>query len=142
MLGLNRQRDEVSILTRDVESAQRAFEGVSQRSAQTRLESLSVQTNTVILSPASEPTDPSRPKTPLNVLVALVLGTLLGTSFALLQEILDRRVRAADDLALADGVPLLAAIDHLAGVPAPARARRRRRFSFKRISPDPARSTS
>ena len=101
-----------------------------------------MQTNTVILSPASEPTDPSRPKTPLNVLVALVLGTLLGTSFALLQEILDRRVRAADDLALADGVPLLAAIDHLAGVPAPARARRRRRFSFKRISLDPARSTS
>lgn len=142
VLGLNRQRDEVSILTRDVESAQRAFEGVSQRSAQTRLESLSVQTNTVILSPASEPTDPSRPKTPLNVLVALVLGTLLGTSFALLQEILDRRVRAADDLALADGVPLLAAIDHLAGVPAPARGRRRRRFSFKRISLDPARSTS
>ena len=139
VLGLNRQRDEVSILTRDVESAQRAFEGASQRSAQTRLESLSVQTNAVILNPAAVPVDPSRPKIPLNVLVALVLGTLLGTSFALLLEFLDRRVRAAGDLALADGVPLLAAIDHLADVP--ARPVRRRRSFFKRLSLDPVRST-
>ena len=40
VLRLNRQRDELSILKRDVESAQRAFEGVSQRSAQARLESV------------------------------------------------------------------------------------------------------
>jgi len=113
VLGLNRQRDEVSILKRDVESAQRAFEGVSQRSAQTRLESLSVQTNAVVLNPASEPTDPSRPKLRLNLIVALVLGTMLGTAMALLLEFLDRRVRSEDDLEAAGGMPFLAGIDHL-----------------------------
>ena len=50
VLRLNGQRDELNILKRDVESAQRAFEGVSQRSTQTRLESLSVQTNAVVLN--------------------------------------------------------------------------------------------
>ncbi|MFT3850642.1 MAG: chain length determinant protein EpsF [Propionivibrio sp.] len=143
VLGLNRQRDDLSILVRDVESAQRAFEGVSQRSAQTRLESLSVQTNAVVLSLAAEPTDPSRPKTSLNVLVALVLGSLLGAAFALLLEFLDRRVRAAGDLARVDGVPLLAAIDHFADLPAAANPHRRRlRLSVGRTSLRPARSTS
>ena len=136
VLQLNRQRDELSILKRDVESAQRAFEGVSQRSAQTRLESLSVQTNAVVLNPAAEPTDPSRPKLRLNLIVALVMGTLLGVGMALLREFADRRVRGESDL---DGdldgylsnnlngdqnihrgatgdIPLLASIPHLTGI--------------------------
>lgn len=143
VLGLNRQRDEVSILKRDVESAQRAFEGVSQRSAQTRLESLSVQTNAVVLTPAFEPTDPSRPKLKLNLLVALLLGTMLGISMALLREFFDRRVRAEDDLLVADGIPFLAGIDHLASVPAVATERpRRRRSALAFLSFTPARDHS
>ena len=47
VLSLNKQSDEISVLSRDVESAQRAFDGVSQRAAVTRLESLSVQTRCV-----------------------------------------------------------------------------------------------
>lgn len=143
VLGLNRQRDEFNILKRDVESAQRAFEGVSQRSAQTRLESLSVQTNAVVLTAASEPTDPSRPKLKLNLLVALLLGTMLGTSMALLQEFLDRRVRAEGDLQLADGIPFLAGIDHLADVPIMAAKRPRRlRSPLAFLSFNPARERS
>ena len=38
VLSLNKQSDEISVLSRDVESAQRAFDGVSQRAAVTRLE--------------------------------------------------------------------------------------------------------
>ncbi len=45
VLELNKQRDQISVLQRDVEAAQRNFEAVSQRSAHTRLESLAVQTN-------------------------------------------------------------------------------------------------
>ena len=52
VLDLNRQRDQISVLQRDVEAAQRNFEAVSQRSAHTRLESLAVQTNIAILKPA------------------------------------------------------------------------------------------
>ncbi len=110
VLSLNKQSDEINVLRRDVESAQRAFEGVSQRSAVTRLESLSVQTNAVVLNPAGEPTDPSRPRILLNLLVSIFLGTLLGVGAALMLELANRRVRSADDLAEALGLPVLASI--------------------------------
>jgi chain length determinant protein EpsF len=110
VLSLNKQNDEISVLKRDVESAQRAFEGVSQRSAVTRLESLSVQTNAVVLNPASEPTQHSKPKVFLNVLVSIFLGTLLGVGAALMLELGNRRVRSAEDLAEAIDLPLLATI--------------------------------
>jgi succinoglycan biosynthesis transport protein ExoP len=106
VLELGKHRDEISVLKRDIEAAQRAFDSVSQRTAQTRLESLSIQTNMVILSPASEPTDPSKPKIMLNVLVSIFLGTLLGVGAVLMLELSDRRVRSAEDLNALD-VPVL-----------------------------------
>ena len=128
VLNINRRWDEINILKRDVESAQRAFEGVSQRASQTRLESLSIQTNAVVLNPASEPTDPSRPKLRLNLMVAGILGTLLGIGMSLLVEILDRRVRSEDDLEQANCFPFLAAIDHLPSESKASTTGRRRRF--------------
>lgn len=117
VLSLNKQRDELTVLKRDVETAQRTFEGVSQRSAQTRLESLSVQTNVVVLTTASEPSQPSSPKVVLNVLVAVFLGTLLGVGAALLLELGNRRVRSVEDLAESIDVPVLASIALASTVP-------------------------
>ncbi len=110
VLSLNKQRDEISVLKRDVESAQRAFEGVSLRSSQTRLESLSVQTNAVILNPASEPTEHSSPKIKLNLLISIFLGLMLGSGLALVLELVNRRVRSADDLTDMIGLQVLASI--------------------------------
>ncbi len=110
LLDLSKQRDEISVLKRDVESAQRAFEGVSQRSSTTRLESLSVQTNAVVLTPAAPPGGHSKPKVLLNVLVSIFLGTLLGVGAALMLELGDRKVRSAQDLAEAIELPLLASV--------------------------------
>ena len=110
VLDLNRQRDEINVLKRDYESAQRNFDQVSLRSAQTKLESSSVQTNIAILNAASEPLEPSRPRVFLNIIVAVFLGLLLGVGIALLLELTNRRVRSAEDLAELIGLPLLAAI--------------------------------
>lgn len=110
VLSLNKQRDGIDVRKRDVESAQRAFEGVTQRSALTRLESHSVQSNAVVLSPADEPVDPSRPRIFLNLLVSVFLGTLLGVCAALLQELASRRIRSVEDLVEAVDLPVLATI--------------------------------
>ena len=84
VLELNKQRDELNVLRRDIESAQRAFEIVSQRASQTNIESQTNQTNIAVLNPASPPPDPSKPKVFLNnVLVSMFLGTLLGIGLAL-----------------------------------------------------------
>jgi succinoglycan biosynthesis transport protein ExoP len=110
VLELNRERDQISVLQRDVEAAQRTFEGVSQRSAQTRLESLAVQTNIAMLNPASIPTEHSKPRILLNVLISIFLGTLLGVSIALIIELRNRRVRSLEDLIEVIDLPVLATI--------------------------------
>ncbi|MBN9132028.1 MAG: chain length determinant protein EpsF [Nitrosospira multiformis] len=110
VLELNKQRDQMSVLKGDVEAAQRNFEGMSQRSALTRLESLSVQTNITPLNPASVPSEPSSPKLLLNVLISIFLGTLLGVSAALVMELMNRRVRSVEDIVEAIEIPVLAVI--------------------------------
>jgi succinoglycan biosynthesis transport protein ExoP len=109
VLALNKQRDELNVYKRDVESAQRAFEAVSQRAAQTRLESVSNLTNVVSLSAAKPPTKPSQPKLIFNLMIAACVGSILAVGLGLLLEMLNRRVRSQEDL-LFIGVPVLAVI--------------------------------
>ena len=129
VLALSQQRDEIAVLKRDVESAQRAFEGVSQRSALTRLESLSIQTNAVVLAAATEPLKPSRPKVILNILVSVFLGTFLGIGAALVLELVNRRVRSTADLEEVLELPVLAVIQST------ALKRKKRRLPRKATAP-------
>ena len=114
VLQLKEERDGIGVLQRDVEGAQRAYELVTQRLAQTSLESQTQQTNIAVLTPALPPLEPSSPKVLLNTLIAIFLGTLLGVGTALLLELMQRRVRSTDDLAETLGVPVLAVIGHAA----------------------------
>jgi len=122
VLVLNKQRDDLNVLRRDIESAQRSFEVLSQRASQTNLESQTTQTNIAVLNPAVAPPDPSKPKVLLNVVVSIFLGTLLGVGLALMLELANRRVRSAADLAEALDIPLLGTISSAAGMLKGARA--------------------
>ena len=116
VLVLNKQRDELNVLRRDIESAQRAFELVSQRASQTNIESQTNQTNIAVLNPATVPMTPSRPRVLLNTVVSVFLGTLLGVGLALLLELANRRVRSTQDLAEALNLPVLGTISSAAGI--------------------------
>jgi chain length determinant protein EpsF len=116
VLELNRQRDELNVLRRDIESAQRTFEVVSQRASQSTIESQTNQTNISVLNPAVAPSGPSKPKVFMNILVSIFLGTLLGVGLALVLELSNRRVRSADDLSDALVVPVLGAISSASGL--------------------------
>lgn len=115
VLALNKQRDELNVYRRDVESAQRAFEAVSQSASQTRLQSLSNQTNVVRLNVAAPPVSPSSPRLLVNLLIAAFGGTLLGVACALMLELANRRVRSAEDLVQMLDLPVLASISSSAG---------------------------
>lgn len=115
VLELNKQRDELNVYRRDVESAQRAYETVSQSASQTRLQSLTNQTNVVRLNAATAPVNPSSPRLLVNVLIAAFGGTLLGLACALLMELANRRVRSAEDLVQMLGLPVLASISSSMG---------------------------
>jgi len=115
VLALNKQRDELNVYRRDVEAAQRAYETVSQSASQTRLQSLTNQTNVVRLNTALAPIDPSSPKLPLNLLIAAFVGTLLGVGYAMVLELMNRRVRSSEDLVQMLDLPVLARISSNGG---------------------------
>ena len=110
LLRLKSQRDELAVLMRDVETAQKAYEAVSQKLNQVRLESQSTQTNISILTPASRPIVPSSPNIVLNTLIAIILGTVLEIGVSLAIEAMDRRIRSAEDLVEMLQVPVLGVI--------------------------------
>jgi chain length determinant protein EpsF len=110
VLELRAQRDSVAVLQRDVEQAQRDYDMVTQRLAQTGLESDMPQTNVAMLTVASEPSAPASPKVALNTALSVVFGALLGIGLALLLEHLNRRLRSARDFAEVLAVPVLAVL--------------------------------
>ncbi|QEL65393.1 putative exopolysaccharide biosynthesis protein [Oryzomicrobium terrae] len=114
VLELRRQRDELSVLQKDLESAQKSYDAVSMRLTQSKLESQSIQTNISVLTPATEPLQPSRPKIVLNLILAAFAGLLLGVCLALTKEVRQRRVRSADDLVVAVDAPLIGVLANAA----------------------------
>lgn len=108
ILDLKKERDEVSLLLQDMESAQRAYDAINQRYNQSSLEGAATQSNVTVLTQAAPPLTPSSPKVLLNTVLAVFLGTLLGVGAALAAELVDRRVRSAEDLQLALELPVLA----------------------------------
>jgi uncharacterized protein involved in exopolysaccharide biosynthesis len=107
LFELKHERDEANVLLSDVTSAQKAYDAVSQRFTQTNLEGQSTQTNVSVLTPAYAPLRPSSPQPKLYTLVAIVIGTLIGIGFSFMSEMLDRRVRVADDIEQSLGIPVL-----------------------------------
>ncbi|NBV18960.1 chain length determinant protein EpsF [Janthinobacterium sp.] len=111
VLELNRTRDEMGVLMKDVESAQRAFDVTSQRLSQTRIEGQAEQSDISVLNPAVPPIEPSGPRVLLNTLLSIFLGTLLGVGLAIVIEMLYRRVRSEADLQETLQIPVFGAID-------------------------------
>ena len=127
VLDLKKQHDAVSVLQKDVESTQRDYDSINQRQNQTNLQSQSQQTNISVLTPASEPVKPAKPKVLLNILVSIFLGGMLGIGFALLMEIKERRIRSVEDLAEID-TPVLGELT--VQKISPTRQKRLKQFKF------------
>ena len=103
MLTMKGMRDESSVLVRDVETAQRAYDAVVQRFNQSSLESQATLSNVNVLTPATPPLEPSTPP-PLKIaLMSILGGAALGLAAALALEMLDKRVRTKGDASAAMG---------------------------------------
>lgn len=110
VLGLKQQREEASLLARDLENSQRIYDSALQRYGQSRMEAQSTQTDIAVLNPAVAPTQASKPRVMFNVLLSVFFGTLLGVGLGFLIELLDRRVRSGQDIAMALDIPVLAEV--------------------------------
>ncbi len=110
VLSLRAERDQVAVLAQDVEAAKRIYDSVLQRSNQLNLEKQTDQANVSILSPAIEPSAPSKPNIP-KYIAGTLLGAL-GAAFAAAMglELLSRKVRVVEDIMI-DDIPVLGIIE-------------------------------
>lgn len=107
VLEMKKVRDDLTVLMREVENSQRAYDGAQGRMTQTKLESQSSQTNVMVINEAVEPIEHSSPKILLNTMIAVFIGTLLAAGLALMREMTDRIVRSENDLSDTLGIPVL-----------------------------------
>lgn len=110
VLQLNRNRNQLTLLRQEVDNAQAAYDAALARASQTKLESRIALTDVAILNTAAVPSKPTEPKPALNLVIATILGLLLGTAVALCWEWIDRRVRSGEELEASLGIPVLAYI--------------------------------
>lgn len=106
LLALNLSRGELSVLQRDVDIARKALETAGQSQSQNSLQGSVSQSDIGVLSQAIQSKTPASPKTFLNLILSIFVGTALGLGFALLAETLDRKVRGRNDVADTLGVPV------------------------------------
>ncbi|MBA4217751.1 MAG: chain length determinant protein EpsF [Proteobacteria bacterium] len=107
VLKMKTQRDQVAVLSRDVESAQRAYDTVLARLTQTSLESQTTQSYVSTLTQATPPLKPSSPKLLLNSILSVFVGALLALAATFALEFMDRRVRTLDDVEMALGLTVI-----------------------------------
>ena len=111
LLSMKHGRNELAVLTRNMEAAQRTYEAAAQRAVISQVESRASQTNVSVLDTASPPLLPASPRLGLNLALALVIGSALAAAIATLIEMFDRRVRSGYDLSNEYNVPMLAALN-------------------------------
>lgn len=111
VLKLNRTRDQLAVLEKDVETAQKAIDATTERFNQTRMEAEANQGDVAILTAAEPPGMPSSPKILLNILLSLFVGGFLAIGLGLIAEMMDRRVRSSNDISELLNVPVVALIN-------------------------------
>lgn len=115
VLQIRQLRDDMAVLQKDADAAQRAYDQIAQRQNQTTMESLNRQTNVAVLTPAVVPNDVSSPKVLLNAMFGCLGGLLVGLATALTLEGRQRRTRQIDDLTGTLQLPVLVVVPDARG---------------------------
>lgn len=125
---------EITRLQQEVQNAQQLYNNFVQQSA--AAQASQAYTNTPagtefqILEPATRPFNPSKPNRPVLILLAFVLGGILGVGTVLVVEQHDESVKDAEEIESLLGLPVMGAVPRV-----PELQRRRRRG----VPDDPAR---
>ncbi|HKV61106.1 MAG TPA: polysaccharide biosynthesis tyrosine autokinase [Candidatus Acidoferrum sp.] len=99
-----------NILKREVDSNKQLYEGLLQRLKEAGVSASLKASNIRIVDSAEPPAKPFKPKTSLNLALAMFLGLGLGICAALFQERMDDTLKGDDDVERLIGIPSLALI--------------------------------
>jgi len=109
-LELNRQVSQYTILQSDWDQARAACQLVNDRIRQLNVTEDAGVLNISILEVARPADRPSFPQKTRTMAMAMVLGLMLGGGLALLRDMLDHRIRSADEVSALLGAALLGTI--------------------------------
>jgi polysaccharide biosynthesis transport protein len=98
VLRLKSLRDKATLLSKDLESAQRSYDGIQARLNAVLVESQNNQTNISIIQDANAGMVSITPKFALLLAQGIFVGLVLGVTTALIREARDRRIRASGDV--------------------------------------------
>ena len=109
LFGLKRERDQIGLLTQDLNSARTTYNTALERMYEAKLESQLSQTNASVLSTAKAPPE-EETNFAMIYLAALVLGFFGGLALAIFVELFDRRLHNEQDVLDVLQLPVLGSI--------------------------------
>lgn len=117
--SINLQKEKIRALSQKFSELKVLIDKVNEANsiyleAKKRLDNLNLQakgsateSEVSILARAVEPVDSFKPKTVLIIGFGIVMGMVLAISYAMLRELIRRRIRIEDDITVSVGLPLL-----------------------------------
>jgi capsular exopolysaccharide synthesis family protein len=116
VLALNEKAIGYGALQRDSSSIQQMFEAVLQRAKEAELSGELQSNNAKILDAAEVPRGPVWPRKQLNLIIALLGGSVVAVGLATGLEYLNPRIAKPGDIASALGLPLLGIAPKVSGM--------------------------
>lgn len=107
ILSLRFERDKAAVLLRDVAAAQRAYDEAGKRFSDFSAGGQTKDSSLRLLSRAVEPFASSSKKLVVGLAVSVMGGLLFGIAVGVGWELLDRRIRCLEDMAVMCGVPVI-----------------------------------
>jgi polysaccharide biosynthesis transport protein len=109
-LDQRRRSIQYNIFQRDVDTNRELYDGLLQRYKEIGVAGGVGTNNVSIVDSAQVPDRPSQPRPLMNLLIALLLGSVAGVALALVREQIDETITDPSDLEKRIGLPLLGAI--------------------------------
>ena len=107
---LGQKMVQYNILKREAETNQELYNGLLRRIKEAGVTAGLRSSNIHIVDPALIPSQPTRPRKKLNIMLAAVVGLLGGVSLAFLREHMDNTIKSPSEVERLTGLPLLAVV--------------------------------
>ncbi|MFB3068459.1 MAG: GumC family protein [Acidobacteriota bacterium] len=107
---LGQKMVQYNILKREAETNQQLYNGLLRRIKEAGVTAGLRSSNIRIVDPALIPSQPTRPRKKLNIMLAAVVGLLGGVSLAFLREHMDNTIKSPSEVERLTGLPLLAVV--------------------------------
>lgn len=108
VLLLKKYNDELDILKRDVDNADKVYNLALQKVSEFSMQSNIKTTNVSILKNAPVPMSAAKPNILINIVFSVLMGGFVGLIVVFLLESKDRRIRNANDISVYLGISVIA----------------------------------